>query len=76
MYELLKDVSQAKGDQLIEQLARMEEDSERRILLMERRDEIYSELQDIYKQNPIDEARLKVVETKLESLRRMVELIS
>ncbi len=76
MFEILKEVSHAKGDQLVEQIEHLEKDSERRIALLERRDEIYQELQDIYKQDPIDEARLKVVETKLDALRRMVELVS
>lgn len=76
MFELLKDVSQEKGDQLVEQLEHLERDSERRIALMDRRDEIYQELQAIYQTDPLDEARLKVVETKLEALRRMVEITS
>ena len=76
MYELLKDISEEKGNQLVKQLEYLENDSEKRILLMERRDEIYQELQDIYKQSPLDEARLKVVETKLEALRRMVDILS
>ena len=74
MYELLKDVSQSKGDQLVEQIDRLERDSARRIALMERRDEIYQELQEIYTKDPVDNVRLKAVEAKLEALRRMVEL--
>lgn len=73
MYELLKDIYPRSKDSVTQELARLEVDSQRRIDLLARRDEIYAELQSVLSENQNDSQKIAVIEEKLEALRRMAQ---
>ncbi|MGM0422403.1 MAG: hypothetical protein ACQEQL_04800 [Pseudomonadota bacterium] len=75
MYELLKDIYPRSEDRNIQELTRLEKDSERRIELMARRDEIYDELQKLLAEKNSDSQKIAVIEEKLEALRHMAEMV-
>lgn|GEM_PF-2051111 len=75
MYELLKDIYPRSEDRIIQELTRLEEDSQRRIELMARRDEIYDELQKLLGEKNSDGQKIAVIEEKLEALRHMAQMV-
>jgi hypothetical protein len=75
VYELLKDIYPRSEDRIIQELTRLEEDSQRRIELMARRDEIYDELQKLLGEKNSDGQKIAVIEEKLEALRHMAQMV-